>query len=399
MHHQLDRDGPAVATSRRLRVAALVTTLAVAAGCTDAGGPEQLVAPARTFRGLTHSDSIARGYFAPRPGLRTLLPGTRSAELTETSPTIVSVSPSNFQGASQPGTITITLTGNVGSLTVVGSGAIQCSGSYGTLIAYDANGAQLASSPLQLIDPADCSPAENPDNVTYGAQGTVSVAFGIIAKVELTPMSPLTFDVLGSPGRASQTYDISVGPGTPLQCVPTGDPILDEPGIVSDFVSALNASNPNATPGTGVKHESGGGIFQRADGTYYTVPAVDPGATECHFDPLKISQTPPAGETGMLVGIYHTHPSALGEDVYGCTGKGVKQAQTKGDGLPVPTAAPDTNGGGSDADWDGTFGFASYTINKDGSIWKLDGSVAKKDRSKNTNRYDFKNAAPGCVKK
>ena len=183
-------------------------------------------------------------------------------------------------------------------------------------------------------------------------------------------------------------------------CPPVGDARLDSPAVVKGLTDALANSNPNATPGTGMKHEQGGAIFRRPDGTYFTVPAIDPSATECHFDPLTISAAPPANEPGALLeAIYHAHPSSKGEDTYGCLSKkGVHMAQHLGDHLPIPTSNPDNNGGGSDSDWDvANQGFPSYTINKDGHIWRLDPNVPTANRASNTNKFDWKNATPGCV--
>lgn len=160
-----------------------------------------------------------------------------------------------------------------------------------------------------------------------------------------------------------------------LLCPTVGDSILDAPGIVDALKLALEASNPNAEPGTGVKHEQLGGIFRRQDGTYFTVPANDPSATECHTNPMLVSQAPPPGEdSATFVALYHTHPSKTWEPVYGCYSDSLfDYAQYKGEpNKKIPLADPDHNGGGSPGDWGTTNqGFHQYIINKNGHIWHL----------------------------
>jgi hypothetical protein len=99
----------------------------------------------------------------------------------------------------------------VGAVSVVGNGAILCDGgTYGTLVAYDAGGAELSRIDLHLTDPSDCSPPSNPDNVTYGATGTL-YATQVIAKAVILPMTPLTFLVGTDTGHASATYTVYYG--------------------------------------------------------------------------------------------------------------------------------------------------------------------------------------------
>jgi hypothetical protein len=105
-------------------------------------------------------------------------------------------------------------------VTVIGTGAILCNGSYGSLIGYDSVGTVLGQTALTLTDPADCSPPEWPDNLTYGARATLAITTGTIARFEITPMSPLSGDVWDPPNQVfipgffGQTYSISVGGGT-----------------------------------------------------------------------------------------------------------------------------------------------------------------------------------------
>ena len=401
MFCKLERVGAPAAPLRSILAATLLTGLLFSAGCRDAVSPDSIAdSPSTGFRTFTRNDSLAHGYLAPRRALRSIVPTRAALELSASEAMgVASVTPGYSVGAIQPQAITIGLVGPVGSLSVIGNGAIECSGNYGQLIAYDANGNMLAAAPLELIDPTDCSPPWLPDNITYGAKGTVTVAVGIIARVEITPFSPLYL-----PGgyNAIQTYDVTLAEGTVAPCDSTGDPILDASNIVPSLQNALKQSNPDATPGSGVKKEQGGAIFKRPDGTYFTFAALDPNATECHFDLTKISLTPPVSDSGaILVAVYHTHPSGTNEPTYGCTPvKGKPQAQTRNDGLPVPKAAPNTNGGGSPDDWGAANqGFPQYVINKDGYLWRLDPGVAESDRRRNTNKWNWKKAPPGCLKK
>jgi hypothetical protein len=119
-----------------------------------------------------------------------------------------------FQGFTQPSSVMLYFSGPVGSLTVSGAGAIECDGgTYGTLVGYDSSGAELGRVDLQLIDPADCSPTENPDNITFGATGTLTTR-RVMASAVILPMTPLEFPVLDQTGHASATYSVIVSVGT-----------------------------------------------------------------------------------------------------------------------------------------------------------------------------------------
>lgn len=124
----------------------------------------------------------------------------------------VSVSPGWFQGYAQPDPIEAYFTGPIMSVTVVGSGAITCSGSPGSIVGYDASGSEIGRVGMSLIDPADCSPPENPDNVTYGAQGTL-VTTTPIARVEILPPDLLEFPVFDLTGHASAYYTLTYAAG------------------------------------------------------------------------------------------------------------------------------------------------------------------------------------------
>ena len=208
------------------RLLLLVLPLLLAAhGCREAKAPIGLTAPDRAHRGVSREDSLAQGYFNSLPTASSASAATTSTDTCGTECLLlVSAQPSLSQGYSQPNTIVLTLAGPVGRITVVGQGAIQCSGQYGDLIGYDSTGVEIGRTSLQLIDPADCSPSWNPDNVTYGAQATL-ITEATMARAEITPMSPLEFTVNGNCcGRASATYSVDLGetPKLPIDLTCTG---------------------------------------------------------------------------------------------------------------------------------------------------------------------------------
>lgn len=251
--------------------AVLVLIAGWVVACTDANPvhPRGLM-PRVTRQGLSHDDSVARGYFnQPSPVRRPASPSFDA--ISDGTASIVSVSPSLFQGFAQPSTISVTVAGRVNSVSVVGSGAIECSGSYGTLIGYDATGAELGEAPLQLIDPADCSPDDNPDNVTFGAQATLTVASGIIARFEITPMSPLEFPVFNLVGHASATYAISLGVAPPPTLQVKCDPAAPIRGTRVTCTATL--SDGSAFTPTHQKSVSGGITIVDADVPTTTGPS------------------------------------------------------------------------------------------------------------------------------
>lgn len=185
------------------------------------------------------------GYFLDRSPRLTIKP--RADAVSDGTAAIVSVTPSLSQGFAQPLTISVVVSGLVDTVTVRGSGAIQCSGHCGTLVGYDSAGAILGQTPLQLIDPADCSPPESPDNVTFGATATLAVTNGIIAHFDITPMSPLEFPVFDLTGHASATYAITLGvrtgPTLVVTCTPTS-PLRGKPVTCTAMMSDSSAFVP-----------------------------------------------------------------------------------------------------------------------------------------------------------
>jgi hypothetical protein len=194
---------------------------------------------------------------------------------------------------------------------------------------------------------------------------------------------------------------------TPPNCPPSGDTLgipggtahpLDDPAVRHGLKDALLNSNPNAAPGTGVKKEHGGVIWQRADGSMLTQDIPDPNATECMWKLPPGTLTPPEPNL-VAIAKFHTHPGGYLEPTYGCPGPG-KLAQSLGDHFPVPKATPDANGGGSTDDWTlgVSDGYSNYVINKDGRIYRLDPNTPKNQWSSNPNHWEWKNpGTPGCA--
>jgi hypothetical protein len=223
----------------RPRLAAVLAVVVLSSGCTESA-IKSLAPPveARPIvpigRSFSHADSSAAGFFS-RAAAR-LAPGVPSLGLIGGSPTasVASVSPAWYQGAAQPQTVRVNVNGLVNSVTVSGSGAMLCTGTFGAVIAYDKSGVVLGSSPMTLIDPADCGG----DNITYGATATITVTQGVIARFDITPVTPLNF--YGGAGRASATYYVSLGTYTAADYPPL--PAFANSCNASTFDCTLNAS-------------------------------------------------------------------------------------------------------------------------------------------------------------
>lgn len=170
--------------------------------------------------------------------------------------------------------------------------------------------------------------------------------------------------------------------------------MLNDDSVRLGFSDALIRSNPNATPGSGLKQEYGGLIWRAPDGHLYTQLVYDPDATECTFDTNRLVDAAafPPIDSSNVIAMFHTHPSANFEPTYGCP----SWAQTPGDGKQPAPAGPDNPaaGGGSDADWKQLFGYQMYVITKTNRIYRLD-EQWKSNRSRNPNKWDI-SGSHGC---
>jgi hypothetical protein len=185
---------------------------------------------------------------------------------------------------------------------------------------------------------------------------------------------------------------------TPANCPPSGDQVLDDPAARHQFRGGLNASNPNASPGSGQKKEHGGIVWKRPDNTYLFEDIPDPGATECHYTLPGGNHPPP--ESGMIpAGGWHTHPHTNNQKMYGCD-PATMWSQVPGDHKPVAHAAPNTNGGGSEPDWSAAdnSGIPMYIINNMGKVWRLDPNTPQVQHPFNNHHWNWKNpSTAGCI--
>lgn len=202
---------------------------------------------------------------APRPNLDV----SASAVSYTASP---SLHQSAFPGRVQTEPVTITFTSPVGSVAISGSGAISCSGDYGILEAYGAEGQLVDRKLMTLIDQSDCGA----DNVTHGAHGTVSSAEGII-RIVIAPMSPMSFPVFNLTGYATAYYSVrilaqhvgaqaSCSSPTPVRGTPTSCSVAVTGGVEFTVLERRAKGKafeiveyPNVTVSANQRHEWGGG--------------------------------------------------------------------------------------------------------------------------------------------
>jgi hypothetical protein len=182
-----------------------------------------------------------------------------------------------------------------------------------------------------------------------------------------------------------------------VQECPTGDPVLDDPGIRRALKDLMMKSNPDVDNGAGIapgdsigsKRERAGDIFRRPDGTYYFVEDTLLWSTECFGKRSAVDLRKNLAD--VKVGDVHTHPADALLEVYGCPPR---------NGMPVKRGPWDTSrpsasrkrdaelGGGSFEDWirlarlpgnknpdpDGppvTPSVDGYVLNAEGEVWKL----------------------------
>ena len=97
-------------------------------------------------------------------------------------------------------------------------------------------------------------------------------------------------------------------------CPPTGDPVLDDPGVRSGMSDLFSQSNPDA-PNQGDRIEKTGLIYRRPDGSVYLQPFVPQSPDNCGFEWGIIE---PVVGADALTGRFHTHPYTPGEMVVVC---------------------------------------------------------------------------------
>lgn len=335
--------------------ATLLLAFGVLAACDDPrrSGPVALPGAAQT---IAYEDSVRNGLIRAHATTPATTNPAEALIAADPGVSIVSLTPSNHQGYDQPQTIVGVTSGPVVKVTVVGSGAIFCSGSYGSLIGYDSSGTVLGQTPLTLIDPSDCSPPENPDNVTFGAAATLEIATGTIARFEITPMSPLTGPVFDwhtggfLDGNFYQNYGVGVEAGK-VRCV-TGDTLVDKPAVY-DFLTQMREQSGALQSDTTKKKESV--WVMRDNGTGPRFEPV-PGAIgiRCYVLNFSFTNLPYGPGSEDVRAILHAHTWRDG-DVQQCEGAAV-------DGLQY---SPLQQFGGSPADWVQFFGYNLLLNNPD----------------------------------
>ena len=97
-------------------------------------------------------------------------------------------------------------------------------------------------------------------------------------------------------------------------CPPTGDPVLDDPGVRGGMSNLMTQSNPDA-PNQADRVEKAGLIYRRPDGSVYLQPFVTQAPDNCGFE-WGIIQ--PLVGSDVLIGRFHTHPYVPGEMVVAC---------------------------------------------------------------------------------
>ncbi len=117
--------------------------------------------------------------------------------------------------------------------------------------------------------------------------------------------------------------------GVPLQATiqvakvrcPTGDPLLDSDNVRKAMLKAMMLSAPNDSLGTGLgpnndhgtKREHGLAIYRRLNGSYAVVELSAMMSTQCT---IEIERQPTFHDWGMLVALFHTHPTEETKPMY-----------------------------------------------------------------------------------
>jgi hypothetical protein len=139
-------------------------------------------------------------------------------------------------------------------------------------------------------------------------------------------------------------------------CAKPSDPnrntIVESAEIRRTFVEALALSNFDST-NLHLRHEVGGWVYKRADGTYFARIWDDPGGTS---KSCAISLPGAPAEVGAVpAGKFHTHPHRTGDDVYGYHPTSEPRGCPDIAAGKTGKARPLDNGGGSPEDWGSSF--------------------------------------------
>ncbi len=214
-------------------------------------------------------------------------------------------------GMAQHDPITVTFSKPVYRLIVYDGGAFTCSGTYGTVTAYDRvyqgiGGWRVEQGDFSLNDPSDCGY----DGVTGLGVDTLRFPGGI-AKLVIDPPQPWEFLVPTGDATPPDTGHVTVeyyyhfyeqrAPTAP--CL-TGDELLDQQAM-RDFLSAAwDSSHANDVPAN--RRETPGLLFEDSTGNLIYRPYPDPTLDT----PCRSRGTPVGALPGVPVAEAHTHPFA-----------------------------------------------------------------------------------------
>jgi hypothetical protein len=156
---------------------------------------------------------------------------------------------------------------------------------------------------------------------------------------------------------------------TAVPC-PTGDPVLDDPGVRRGLRAALDSSGVALPPLQ--RKEVGGYVYRRPDGSSFVVFARLAGSTAC-LEGVDQDGAPPASRDGaQLIGRFHTHVVRTGELLSGCLDfrdpNDVSTVYTK-DPFPAP---PESFGAASNDRMLVSPGRSHWVINVEGDVYRLD---------------------------
>ncbi len=199
-----------------------------------------------------------------------------------------------------------------------GGGGFTCSGTYGTVTAYDrthfgVGGWQVEQRDFVLEFPEDCGY----DQATCCGVDTLRFPGGI-AKLLIDPPQPWEYPVPTSDttppdwGYMQTTYYYYLYEERPPTApCPTEDELLDQQAMRDFLLDAWTYSNPSAPPPN--RREVRGWLFEDSTGTLlhqlYPNPAYD---TPCRSNGAPVGGALP----GVPVALGHPHPFAPGDTIF-----------------------------------------------------------------------------------
>jgi hypothetical protein len=139
-------------------------------------------------------------------------------------------------------------------------------------------------------------------------------------------------------------------------CARPSDPnrnlIVESDEVRRTFAEALTLSNVDST-NLHLRHEVGGWIYRRPDGSFFAKIWPDPEGTSKSCA-ISIPSAPP-DSGGVPAGKFHVHPHQDGDDVFGYDPTSEPRGCPDIPAGKVGDARPYENGGGSGPDWGSSF--------------------------------------------